>query len=90
MNQMTPDEVMGRGNAAQALLSDVTFTDVMNTLANFHTAALLGSTPDAKETREHHFVMIRALQEITEELALWIQAKNSLVKRLAEEQEEFD
>lgn len=90
MSSMTPEEVIGRGIAAQTLLNDPTFQDVLNTLGNYHTAAILGSTPDAKETREHHYTMIRVLQEITEELALWVSAKNELEKRIREDEEDFD
>lgn len=90
MNHMTQEEVIGRGIAAQTLLNDGTFTEVMNNLANFHTAALLGSTPEAKETREHHYTMIRALQEITEELASWVLAKKELEQRIKAEEEDFD
>ncbi len=90
MNQTSPEEILGRGNAAHILLNDGTFTNVMNTLANFHTAALLNSIPDARETREQHYIMIRALQEISEELVSWVLAKNELEKRIKEDEEDFD
>lgn len=63
-----PSEVLELGNSASRLLEDLAFITVFNTRSNFHTAALLGSTPEAKETREWHFTMVRAYQELHSEL----------------------
>jgi hypothetical protein len=68
MTYPDPSEVLELGGAASRLLEDQAFISVFNTKTNFHTAALLGSTPEAKETREWHFTMVRAYQELHEEL----------------------
>lgn len=73
-----PSEVLELGNAASRLLEDPAFITVFNTRSNFHTSALLGSTPEAKETREWHFTMVRAYQELHAELQGLIDASEML------------
>lgn len=84
MSFMDPYEVVERGNAAARLLQDQAFIDVFNTRTNYHTSALLGSTPEAKETREWHFTMVRAFQELHQELVELVAIGESTSRMIAE------
>lgn len=91
---MTNEELIEHGLAASALLNNPTFTGVMNTLSDFHLSAMLACSPEDRkqmETRDHHFIMLKSLQEITETLVSQVQAGREIQKRLAatEEDEEI-
>lgn len=62
--------IIAQGEAAERLLRNQDYVEVLNTLSDFHLAALVACPPGPthSETREHHHLMIHALQEINSEV----------------------
>jgi hypothetical protein len=75
---LTNEEVLARGEAAERTLASMAFVDCWNTLSNFHVAAICASPPEAAQAREHHYTMIQALKEIEADLREWVAMAEAL------------
>lgn len=76
---MTPPDiqaVLDRGSVAADLLAHPAYTTAMQELENYHLTAMVSAPPGdtAREARDHHHLMLHALRELAEQLAMHVAA----------------
>jgi hypothetical protein len=77
--------MISRGEAANRLIANPDFAEVLNDLSNFHVYSLIHLPPgDAtREKRDHHHLMIAALRDISYE----VQARSRELQEFVDERE---
>jgi hypothetical protein len=75
------------GLAAEKLMADPFFTFVMSELGNAYVEGITQSKPEQTPEREGFYHSIRAIQDITATLGLWVQVKEQIVAALNDNEE---
>lgn len=87
---MNEEQIVELGSRAEALLGSKTFKFVVDYLANSYANNILQSAVPATEAREQNYYLHRALADIVGQLAGFTQAKDEIMSRRSQEEEDSE